>query len=136
MCSSFEFNPTKEFHCGYRPKCRAQVSASNQSKWIFITGRPSAKPVRKRTNGCCSMRWAAMPLFLPVATKSRKPGLSSILSRRRGTQKKVRLICSFILLDRGGQKKRIICSRATAARGGDYERESFSGECTRLACWF
>src|SRR4029453_14047276 len=63
-----------------------------------------------------------MPHCLRVATKSRKPGRSSILLRRRGTQKKMRLVCFFIPPDRGARKKRMICLRATDARGEGYER--------------
>ena len=63
----------------------------------------------------------ATPRSLRVATKWRKPGLSSIRSRKRGTQKKMRLVCFSIPPDPGARKKPMICWRVMAGHGGDYE---------------
>src|SRR4030095_10350149 len=62
-----------------------------------------------------------MPHCLRVATKSRKPGLSSIPSRRRGTQKKMRLVCFSIPPDPGARRKPTIFLRGMAEHGEDYE---------------
>src|SRR6266704_2214449 len=62
-------------------------------------------------------------ISLRIQMKSRKPGHSLILLRRRGTQKKTRQACFFMPQDRGARKTPTICSRAMAGRGGDYERE-------------
>jgi Glucose-6-phosphate dehydrogenase, C-terminal domain len=62
------------------------------------------------------------PHFLRVATRSRKPGLLSIRSRRPGMQKKMRPVCFSILPVHGDRKKLMICLPAMAGRGEDYER--------------
>src|SRR5215216_902977 len=60
-----------------------------------------------------------MPRSSHARTRSNKPGLSSIQSRKRGTQRKMRRNYAFIPLDRGDRKPPMICSPATAARGED-----------------
>src|SRR6476661_1439153 len=63
-----------------------------------------------------------MPRFLRARTRSNKPGLSSIQSRKRGRQRKMRRSYTFIPPDRGDRKQPMICSPTTAARGEDYKR--------------
>src|SRR6476620_5975498 len=62
-----------------------------------------------------------MPRSLRVATRSKRLGRSSILSRKRGTQRKMRRNYTFIPLDHGDLKLPMICSPATVARGEDYK---------------
>src|SRR5438552_9502685 len=58
---------------------------------------------------------------LRAQTRSNKPGLSSIQSRKPGMQRK--MLRSYISIppDRGDRKLPMICSPATAARGEDYK---------------
>src|SRR6266436_6499974 len=63
-----------------------------------------------------------MPRSLRVATRSKRPGRSSILSRKCGTQRKMRRSYISIPLDRGDRKQPMICSPATDGRGEDYKR--------------
>src|SRR5512132_73409 len=62
-----------------------------------------------------------MPRSLRVAMRSSKPGLSSIQSKKPGTQRK--MLRSYISIppDRGDRKLPMICSLATAAPGEDYK---------------
>src|ERR1043166_5888419 len=59
-----------------------------------------------------------MPPCSRAATKSKKPGQSSIRSRMRGRPKKKRQGCSFIPPARGARRKPIICSPAMGGHGG------------------
>src|SRR5438477_97986 len=62
-----------------------------------------------------------MPRSLRARTRSNKRGLSSIQSRKPGTQRK--MLRSYISIppDRGDRKLPMICSPATATRGEDYK---------------
>src|SRR5260370_6460477 len=63
-----------------------------------------------------------MPRSSRVATRSKRHGRSSILSRKPGTQRKMRRSYISIPLDRGDRKQPMICSPATDERGEDYKR--------------
>src|SRR5438128_300490 len=63
-----------------------------------------------------------MPRSLHARTRWSKPGLSSIQSRKPGTQSK--MLRSYISIppDPGDRRQPMICSLGTAGRGEDYKR--------------
>src|SRR5436190_5371349 len=62
-----------------------------------------------------------MPRSLHARTRWSKPGRSSIQSRKRGTQRRMRPSYIFIPRDPGDRKLPMICSLARAGRGEDYK---------------
>jgi hypothetical protein len=67
------------------------------------------------------------------ATRSRRPGLSSIRSRKHGTQRRMRLGCSFTLPARGDPRKPMICLPMMAGHGGDCETARSHGMRTKYS---